>query len=335
MTIKDIALKLGLSNSTVSRALRDSYLISEPIRRKVQDFALTHKYKPNLNALRLKNKHGRTVGVSVASISNIFYSEIISGIESAAFERGYQIILTQSMESSRREATNIEQLEWHAIDGLLISLSAETDQVASLAALQQKGIPLVMFDRISTDIQCHSVTVNNFGGAAQAVRHLIDRGRTRIAFAGLSQSLNLMRDRMEGYKLALTEASLPVDPELIFICAAGEGCRESAKQMVTNILSMQDRVDAIFTASESLSFEVLNIMHQRGIKVPDDIALAGFSNFNAPELFRPELTTVSQPAFEMGRKSMELLITCIESKRPVTRFEHLILPAMLHVRASS
>lgn len=335
MTIKDIALKLGLSNSTVSRALRDSYLISEPIRRKVQAFAATHQYKPNLNALRLKNKHGRTVGVSVASISNIFYSEIISGIESAAFERGYQIILTQSLEKSARETSNIEQLEWHAIDGLLISLSAESDQLESLVRLQQKGIPVVMFDRISTDIQCHSVSVDNFGGAAQTVRHLIDRGRTRIAFAGLSQSLSLMRDRLEGYKSALVSAGFEVDPALIFICAAGDGCRKSAHDMVTNILSMTDRVDAIFTASESLSIEVLNILHHKQVRVPEVIALAGFSNFNAPELFNPQLTTVSQPAFEMGRRSMELLISCIESKRPVTRYERVILPLNLHIRASS
>lgn len=335
MTIKEIALQLGLSNSTVSRALRDSYLISEPIRKKVQAYASMHQYRPNLNALRLKNKHGRTVGVSVASISNIFFSEIISGIESAAYEKGYQIILTQSMEKQDREARNIELLEWHAVDGLLISLSAETEGVEMLRSLQRKGTHVVMFDRTAAGIDCHRVCADNAGGAEHAVRHLIERGRRRIAFVGLSQRLEMMRDRLEGYRSALRQAGIEDDPELIFICDAGEATRDSAEELASRILSMPDRPDALFTASESLSIQMLHILHQRGLRVPVDLAVAGFSNFRAPELFNPELTTVSQPAFEMGRTAMELLIASIESRRPLKSYEHIILPTALHVRASS
>jgi LacI family transcriptional regulator len=335
MTIKEIALQLGLSNSTVSRALRDSYLISEPIRKKVQAYASMHQYRPNLNALRLKNKHGRTVGVSVASISNIFFSEIISGIESAAYEKGYQIILTQSMEKQDREARNIELLEWHAVDGLLISLSAETEGVEMLRNLQRKGTHVVMFDRTAAGIDCHRVCADNVGGAEHAVRHLLERGRRRIAFVGLSQRLEMMRDRLEGYRSALRQAGIEDDHELIFICDAGEATRESAEELASRILSMPDRPDALFTASESLSIQMLHILHQRGLRVPVDLAVAGFSNFKAPELFNPELTTVSQPAFEMGRTAMELLIASIESRRPLTSYQHIILPTALHVRASS
>jgi LacI family transcriptional regulator len=335
MTIKEIALQLGLSNSTVSRALRDSYLISEPIRKKVQAYASMHQYRPNLNALRLKNKHGRTIGVSVASISNIFYSEIISGIESAAYEKGYQIILTQSMEKQERESRNIELLEWHAVDGLLISLSVETDQIDILRDLQRKGTPVVMFDRTSAGIDCHRVCADNRGGAETAVRHLIDRGRHRIAFVGLSQGLELMQERLEGYRNALSAAGIPYDPDLIFICVAGEESQNCAGELISSMLSMADRPDALFTATESLSIQMLHILHQRGIRVPMDLAVAGFSNFKAPELFNPELTTVSQPAYEMGRTAMELLIASIESRRPLTSYQHIILPTALHVRASS
>lgn len=335
ITIKDIADALGLSTSTVSRALQDSYKISGPVRKRVNDYAKLHNYRPNLMAQSLKNRKSRCIGVSLSSIPNNFFAEVISGIESVAYEKGYKIILTQNFESYQREVTNIEHLSWYAADGLLVSLSAETTDLSHIKKVHQNGMPIVFFDRVSNQIKTHKVVADNRGGAYKATAHLLEQGFNNIAIISSSKELSMAIERFEGYEAALAAKGLVPDEAYIKYCPHGEMLLEEVETAIRELLDMGNPPDAIITASDRITINTISILKKFGIHIPDQMAIAGFSNFSSPEIIEPALTTIKQPAFEMGKKAIELLIHLIESKRPVSRFEKIVLPTELQIRKSS
>ena len=194
ITIKDIARALGLSTSTVSRALRDSYQISPETKKLVLDYAKKINYSPNPIALSLKEKRSRSIGVIVCEIANSFFSQAINGIESIAYDRGYNVIITQSHESYEREVNDLQFLASRSIDGLLVSVSSETKDFSHLLELQNKGLPIVFFDRIVENIETHKVVVNNFKGSYDATAHLIKNGHRKIAHLTNSESLSITKN---------------------------------------------------------------------------------------------------------------------------------------------
>lgn len=335
ITIKDIAKALDLSYSTVSRALKGSYKISEPVRNKVIAYAAEHNYRPNLLAQSLKNKNSRCIGVVLCNIPNSFFAEVISGIESVAYSKNYLVIITQSHESYEREIQALENLTWRSIDGLLISLSTETSDCSHIAALHNKGLPVVFFDRVSEDLKTHLVKANNEGGAYDLTKHLLEQGYSRIAHITSPAHLSITQERIAGYKNALVAAGRPVDESLIKYCLHGGMIFEEIETAISELFQSDNPPDAIFTASDRLTLGSLSTLKKLKKSIPKDIGIAGFSNFSEPDLFEPALTTIRQPAFEMGKTAAELLIQLIESKRPVTDFEKVILPTELKVRASS
>lgn len=335
ITIKDIAKALNLSLSTVSRALKGSYKISEATQQLVKDYAAEHHYRPNLVAQSLKNKNGRCIGVALCSIPNSFYAEVISGIEAVAHEKDYLAIITQNFESYGKELKNLQNLTWRSIDGLLVSLSAETQDISHFKQMQEQGLPMVFFDRVPADMQAHKITSDNYGGAHAAVTHLLRNGRRRIAHLTSAPYLSITRERLHGYRQALSDAGLAADEAYVKYCDHGGMLEAEVATALDELMTLPEPPDAVFAASDRLTMLACTLLRRRHIRIPEQIALAGFSNFASPELIDPPLTTVKQSAFEMGAAAAKLLIELIESKRPVKEYRTLVLPAELCVRGSS
>jgi DNA-binding LacI/PurR family transcriptional regulator len=335
VTIKDIAKALGLSTSTVSRALRDSYEISPETKKLVLEYAQNNNYRPNPIALSLKEKRSRSIGIIVCEIANSFFSQIINGIESIAYDNGYNVIIAQSHESYEREILNVQYLASRSIDGLLVSVSSETKDLEHLQSLHDRGLPIVFFDRIVDEIETHKVIVNNFHGAYQATEHLIKSGYRHIANLAGSEYLSITKERLGGYQQALIDHGRNFDPAYIQHCLHGGMVYEEVEQALDKLLQLENRPDAILGCADKLTTNCLRYFKKNNIKVPDDIALVGFSNLDLTDLLSPSLTVVRQPAFEMGQISTELLIQLIESKRPVKEFEKRILPPQLFTREST
>lgn len=335
ITIKDIAKALGLSTSTVSRALRGSYEISPETKKLVIEYAEQYNYRPNPIALSLKERRSRSIGVVVCEIANNFFSQAINGIESIAYNRGYHVIISQSHESYDREVVNVEHLASRSVDGLLVSLSSETEHIEHFKNLHEKGFPIVFFDRITEEIETFKVVVDNYKGAYDATQHLVDSGYTKIAHVTSSQHLSISRERLDGYKAALADNGIALNESYIRYCNHGGMIYAELEDAVKSLVQLKDRPDAIFSAGDRLTISCLNALRSIGLKIPDDIALVGFSNSPLVELLNPALSVVKQPAFEMGQVATELLIKLIESKRPVTEFEKVVLQTEIFTRESS
>ncbi len=335
VTIKDIAKALGISTSTVSRALRDSYEISSETKQLVLDCAEKLNYHPNPIALSLKERRSRSIGVVVCEIANSFFSQVINGIESIAYEKGYNVIISQSHESYEREIMDLHYLSSRSVDGLLISLSTETNDISHLLSLQEKGMPIVLFDRVSHEIKTHNVVVDNFKGAYEATEHLLNMGYKNIAAIANSEFLSITTERLAGYKEALANHNIKYNPTYVKHCFYGGMIFSEIEEAVNKLFTLKQKPDAIITTSDKLTTGCLKTLMRRGIKVPDDIALVGFSNSDLAELLNPPLTVVRQPAMEMGRAATELLLQLIESKRPVTQFENRVLTPELIIGNSS
>ncbi|MVN21343.1 LacI family DNA-binding transcriptional regulator [Mucilaginibacter arboris] len=335
ITIKDIAKALGFSTSTVSRALRDSHEISAETKRIVLEYAEKINYQPNPIALSLKERKSHSIGVVVCEVANNFFSQAISGIESIAYSRGYHVILSQTHESFEREIVNVNHLASRSVDGLLVSLSSGTINLDHFKKLHDKGLPIVFFDRIPKEINTHKVASNNFEGAFKATEHLINSGFKTIAHLANAAHLSISTERLAGYKAALEKHQLTFTEDLIKYCGHGGMVFEEVETAVKELLHLKNKPDAVLITSDRLSTCCLTILNHLGLSVPDDLAIAGFTNSNTAELFNPPLTTIRQPAFKIGQLATEKLISIIESKYPVTEFTTQLLDTEFSIRSSS
>ncbi len=335
VTIKDIARALGLSTSTVSRALRDSYEISSETKQLVLDYARKINYRPNPIALSLKEKRSRSIGVIVCEIANSYFSQAINGIESVAYDRGYNVIISQSHESYEREVLDLQYLASRSIDGLIISIAAETKDFTHLSNLHDRGFPIVFFDRVVDEMKTHKVIANNHQGAYDATTHLIRKGYKRIANITNAENLLITKKRVEGYKKAITDNGLKVNESYIEYCAHGGLVDEEVETALNNLFSEDNKPDAIVSTADKITTGCLRYFKKKNIKIPEDIALIGFSNSELTELLSPALSIVKQPAFKMGEAAINFLLELIESKRPVTDFETKIMDTELIIRQST
>jgi len=331
-TLKDIAKALGLSTSTVSRALRDTHEISPETKKIVLEYAKKINYRPNPIALSLKERRSNSIGVVVSEVANHYFSQAINGIESIAYDRGYHVIITQTHESYDREIVNIQHLASRSVDGLLVSLSAETSDISHLKNLHDRGLPIVFFDRIAEEIDTHKIVANNEKGAFEATEQLINSGCKRIAHLTSSDHLSISIERLKGYKAALAKHNLPINEAYIKHCPHGGMFYDEVETAVKELLNLKDKPDAIFVAGDRLSMGTLIVFKNLNIKVPSDMRIAGFSNSDVLDLLNPSLTSVRQPAFEIGQVATEMLIKLIESKYPVTEFEKKIMDTKMFIR---
>ncbi|MBL7732781.1 MAG: LacI family DNA-binding transcriptional regulator [Chitinophagaceae bacterium] len=335
VTIKDIAKALGLSTSTVSRALRDSYEISQETKKLVLDYAARINYHPNPIALSLKERRSRSIGVIVSEIANSFFSQTINGIESIAYNNGYNVIISQSRESADREMLNLQYLTSRSVDGLIVSVATETRDFSFFKELHDRGMPIVFFDRVVDVIQTHKVIVDNYKGAYDATLHLVQNGYRRIANMVNAAGLSISKERLAGYRAALEDSGLVVNENHIKYCQHGGMIVAEVEDALNELLAEGERPDAIIASADKLTTNCLRLLKAKGLKVPDDMGLIGFSNTDLTELLDPPLSVIKQPAFEMGEIATGLLLQLIESKRPVTDFETRVLGTELIIRGSS
>ncbi|GAB2957061.1 LacI family DNA-binding transcriptional regulator [Hymenobacter coalescens] len=332
VTIKDIARALNLSTSTVSRALRGSYEINPETKRLVLEYAERLNYRPNPIALSLKGSSSRAIGVIVPQIANYFFSQAINGIEAIAYNRGYHVIIFQTHESYEREVANVQQAMSRKVDGLLISLSSETSDVEHLRELLDRNMPIVQFDRVSNELNTTRVVADNFAGAFAATEHLIKAGRRRIAHLTIPPWMSITQERLAGYRAALEQYGLEYDENLVRYGTFGP---DEATAMVDDLLAQSPRPDAFFTASDRLALGALAALQQRKVAIPDDVSIIGFTNLNVAELLSPSLSTVVQPAQEIGQMAAERLIELIERKHKAAPPATIVIPSHLVVREST
>lgn len=334
VTIKDIAKALGLSTSTISRALRDTHEISAATKKLVLAYAKEINYQPNPIALSLKERRSKSIGVVVSEVANSYFSQAINGIESIAYDRGYHVIISQTHESYDREVINVQHLASRSVDGLVVSLSSETIDISHFTSLHERGLPIVFFDRVPEEIDTHKVTADNEKGAYQATAHLIKNGYRNIAHLTSSTHLSISIERLSGYKAALIDHGIAINPLYIKHCLHGGMMYEETEKAIKELMALKDRPKAIFIAGDRLSTGCLTVLKTLKIDVPNDIAVVGFSNLDVLDLFSPPLTSIRQPAFEMGQLSTTMLLQLIEAKYPVEEFEKRVLETNLYVRAT-
>ena len=332
ITIKDIAKALNLSTSTVSRALRDSYEINPETKRLVLDYAEKMHYRPNPIALSLKENRSQAIGVIVPEIANTYFSQAINGIEAAAYERGYHVVIFQSQESYEREVEKVEHLAARRVDGVLMSLSSHTFDIDHLKTLQDRGMPLVFFDRIPASIETHKVVADNFGGAYRATLHLLESGRRRIAHITSQPGLSITKERLSGYLAALKEYNIDHDEQLVKFCTYTQ---EEVEANLDALFSLAAPPDGFMTASDRLALGYYAGLKKRHIRIPEDVAFVGFSNLNVAELLNPPMSSVVQPAFQMGHTAAGLLLDLIEKKEKFPEYRIERLSTELFIRESS
>lgn len=338
VTIKDIARELGISPSTVSRALKDHPDISVETKKTVNQLATKLNYQPNTVALNLRQSKTNTIGVIIPEIVHFFFSTIISGIEDVAYRAGYNVILAQSNESQAREITDLKALFNSRVDGMLMSVSRGTTNFDHIESIISKGVPFVFFDRVYGNPQLSKVIVDDFAGAKEATLHLIEQGCKRIAHIEGPPNLDISKQRLNGYKEALKENGFKFEDELVTVCSTGT--IEEGKLATEKLLNLKNRPDAIFATNDPAAMGAMQAIKAKGLKIPDDVAIVGFSNWQFSALMEPPLSSVDQPGFEMGQEAAKLLISQIDTKGKDKSGKEIpseikVLKTRLIVRASS
>jgi LacI family transcriptional regulator len=331
VTIYDIARKLSISPSTVSRALKDHANVKKETRKKITTVAKELGYQRNKFASNLRLRKTHTLGVVVPKLDSYFMATAIAGIEKITNKCGYSLIINQSQESGKKEAESVMTLFNSRVDGLLVSLAYDTRNLDHFRILFDKNIPVVFFDRVFECSGCASVVIDNYRAAYETVAHLIDQGCRRIFHLGGSSLRNVYADRMRGYRQALEDNNIRFDKELLIISQLDSA---SVKENVKDILRMKKKPDAVFTANDSSAVSLMVELRKAGIKVPADIAVAGFNNEPMSQIIQPNLTTVNYPAHEMGEIAATTLIQKLNNVNSVN-LSTIILEHKLIVREST
>ena len=315
VTLKEIAKELDVSISTVSKSLKNSLEISEDTRQKVQAFAKLYNYKPNNIALSLKNRKTKTICIIIPEIIHHFFATVISGVENVANENGYNVIVCLSDESFDKEVINMEMLANGSIDGFIMSLSKETQQKKDFHHILEvinQGMPVVMFDRVTNDILCDKVIIDDTLAAFNATQFLIDKGFKKIALITTVDYVSVGKLRTVGYIKALKNNELKVNEEIILKIEDTEHFESSIENLILN-----NELDAIFAVNEIFAVTAIKMAYKHGIKVPDDLSIIGFTDGIISKYSTPSITTVGQNGFKMGGKAAKMLIERLENEQEV------------------
>jgi len=334
ITIKDLAKKLGISASTVSRALKDHPDISVDTKKAVNDLATQLNYQPNTIALSLKQSKTNTIGVIIPEIAHFFFSTVVSGIEDIAYSNGYNVIISQSNESYEREVIDSQALFNSRVDGMLVSIARDTSDYSHFTRLINRNMPLVFFDRVVEGVNASKVIVDDEQGAYEATQHLIEQGYKRIAHLAGPQNLIISQNRLNGYKAAIADNKYMIDDRIVITC--GLGTYEEAEQITNDLLDSKLPPDAIFANNDVAAYGAMTAIKKRKMKIPEEIAIVGFSNWRFSGLIEPALSSVTQPGFKMGQEAAKLLLKQIgmkDDEQHVT--ETIVLKTNLLIRESS
>ncbi|NRF37212.1 LacI family DNA-binding transcriptional regulator [Pedobacter foliorum] len=320
ITLKDIALALDLSPSTVSRALRDSYEISKKTKKIVNDYAAGVNYQSNPMAAGLRSKKSKSIGIVVPDLANSFFSQAISGIESIADKEGYHTIISQTKDSYHKEIEVVNHMANRSVDGLIITMSSNTTEYTHLQQMHKSGLPIVFFDRIVDEIDTYKVICNNFESSYKAILQLIENGKKDIAFLATAPQLSISKERMNGYRAALMDQHILWRDELIKFCPSGGSDHSETEFAMKQLMALDQRPDAVFVAGDRLSMSCLRALKKLQID-SDELSIIGFSNVDLIDLLETPISHIRQRAFEMGQISMTMLLKIIEAKYPITDFD--------------
>lgn len=331
VTIKDIAKKLNVAPSTVSRALRDNPEIGEATKKAVRALAKELNYQPNSVAMSLRENKTYTIGVVVPEIVHYFFSSVISGIEEVVYDNKFQVILCQSNEKYEQEMMNIKTLSRSRVDGILVSYAKQTKVFDHFLALREKGMPIVFYDRSPHALNFDNIIVDDFGGAYEATKHLIDEGCERIAHFGGPLHLKIHSERYKGYREAMEEQGLTVEENLV----VEADNFKSAYKTIHRLLERGVKFDGVFAINDLTAVGAMKGLKSNGLSIPKDVAVVGFGDDSTlTEMVDPPLTSVFQPGFEMGIKAARLLLDKINGKSSVEA-QTLKLDTSLRIRKSS
>lgn len=332
VNLKQLAKELNVSVSTVSRALRDSWEISTPTKQRVFELAKKMNFQPNPYASSLRKHRSRTIAVVIPEVANNFFALAIKGIETIAREKGYHVLIYLTNEDAGEEMSVATSLQSGRVDGVILSLSGHTTDRRHLVELQQRNIPLVFFDRVCDSIGAPRVVTNDYESGFVATEHLIRAGCRRVAHLTISMDLSISHKRMKGFADGLLRYDQPFDDGMVVHCE--ESDEENYKKIRT-LLSSPDRPDGIFASVEKLAVQVYHVCRELGLDIPGDVKVIGFSNLVTASLLDPALTTISQPAYDMGKEAATILFRRLEKKYILPPEDCVILPAKLEVRSST
>jgi LacI family transcriptional regulator len=310
-TLKQIAKELGVSVSTVSKALNGSPEISDPTKKRVQEYAKLKNYKPNVIGLNLKNRRTKTIGVIIPNILNSFFAKVFKGIEKVADQRGYKLITCISNESYQKEINAVEMLSNGTIDGFILSIAEETQEFQKydhFKTIINDGIPIVMFDRIAEEINCDKVVIDDYESALHATDYLLQTGCKRVALFSAIENLSVGKLRAEGFFKAIELNGLTLYEDLLLLTNSNEEFDEKADEFFK-----KNKPDAIFAIDEHTAVAAMKLGIQNGFNIPDDLQVIGFADGVWSRRLTPSLSTVSQHAPEIGEEAANLLIDRLES----------------------
>jgi LacI family transcriptional regulator len=311
ITIYDIAKVLNISPATVSRGLKDHPGIRKDTKKKILNAAHKMGYQQNTFASNLRRKNSNTIGVIVPRLDSYFMSAVIAGMEKVANGAGYNLLISQSQESAKKEIASTKTMFNSRVDGLLISLSAETKNLDHFDIIFNKRLPLIFFDRVVELPHCTSIVINNEKGGYDATSHLIDQGCKKIVHLGGNLNRNVYADRLKGYKKALSENKIPFDPGLVFTTNLSD---KAGAEVANEILKMKKLPDGLFAANDTTAVACIREFKQAGLKIPLDIAVAGFNNDPISRVIEPNLTTIHYPGEEMGELAATTLINGLKNR---------------------
>jgi LacI family transcriptional regulator len=319
ITLKQIARELEVSISTVSKALRNSAEISEDTKQKVQAFAKLYNYRPNNIALSLKNRKTNTIGIIIPEIVHHFFSKVIRGVELVANKRGYNVIVGLSNESFSKEVINMEMLANGSIDGFILSISKETQQLQDYHHFNEtmsQGMPIVMFDRVVSDMNCDKVIVDDLNGAKNAVEKLIRNGCKSIALITTKDYVSVGKLRTQGYLEALEKHQILPKADLILKIDDTldyETRLDALENEIKQLFEANNGIDGVFAVNELYALSAMKVARKLGLNIPEDVQVIGFTDGVLSKHSTPSLTTVSQHAQQMGEKAADLLINKLEN----------------------
>lgn len=311
ITLKDIARELEVSISTVSKALKNSDEIGRDTKEKVQAFAKLYNYKPNNIAVSLKNKHTKNIGVIIPDIVHHFFTTVFRGIEKYANSKGYNVIICVSDESFDKEVINMEMLANGSIDGFIMALSGETqlkNDFSHLREVTDQGIPLVLFDRVTDEIQCDKVIINDIAITREAVTKMIQSGKKKIALLTTENFFKVSTDREVGYRNALKDHGISIDENLILTLPFNEEI-----DAIGPFIDNHD-IDAILAVNEIFAIHAMGVAQSKGIKVPEEVSFIGFTDGRLSRYASPGLTSVAQHGDRMGEVAAKMLIDRVEQE---------------------
>jgi LacI family transcriptional regulator len=332
INIKELAAILKLSVSTISKALHDSHEISNETKRLVLETAARLNYIPNPYASSLRGRRSKNIAVVIPEVADSFFSLAINGIESVAKEKGYHVLICLTHESYENEKNILKEFQGGRVDGVLISVSKETSQSDHIRDLIAKDIPVIFFDRVCEDVETARITTNDFESGVAATEHLIRQGCSNIAFLGISKGLSISQQRLEGYLHALSTQRLKAEKKNIILCSQDSKRNEV---LIRKLLQRNDRPDGIIASVEKLTTPVYAVCKELKLKIPKDVRFICFSNLETATILNPSLSTITQPAFEMGKAAASVLFKSLQKPIPDLSKESIVIPSKLHIRNSS